>query len=91
MCNRLNFLIMGWILFLIGLWLIPFILCLVLMYFCWRKEREVKTVQNFVNYSFEIAETCNHWPLVTPLVNILLLVVLFGRYLYLLFKDTELW
>lgn len=82
---------MGWILFLIGLWLIPFILCIITVYFCWREERDVKTVENFVNYLFEISETCNHWPLFTPFVNILLLVVLFGRYLYSLFKDTELW
>jgi hypothetical protein len=82
---------MGWILFLIGLWLIPFILCIVINYFCWREERDNKTVENFVNYLFEIAETCNYWPLFTPFVNILLLVVLFGRYLYLVFKDTELW
>lgn len=82
---------MDWILFLIGLWLIPFILCIVISYFCWREERDVKTVENFVNYLFETAETCNHWPLFTPFVNILLLVVLFGRYLYLVFKDTELW
>lgn len=82
---------MGWILFLIGLWLISFILCIVISYFCWREERDVKTVENFVNYLFKTAEACNYWPLVTPFVNILLLVVLFGRYLYLLFKDTELW
>ena len=82
---------MGWILFVIGLWLIPFILCIVISYFCWREERDVKTVENFVNYLFTTSEICNYWPLITPFVNILLLVVLFGRYLYLLFKDAELW
>lgn len=82
---------MEWILFLIGLWLIPLILCIVIIYFCWREERDDKTVENFVNYLLDTSATCNNWPLVTPLANIILLIFLSGRYLYLLFKDTELW
>ena len=42
---------MCWILFLIRLWLIPFILCLVLMYFIWREERgNDKTVSALFEY-----------------------------------------
>lgn len=82
---------MGWILFLIGLWLIPFILCIITVYFCWRDEREAKTAECFVNYLFKVMEDCNHWPFITPFINICILICLFGKYIFLLFKDKELY
>lgn len=92
MCNRLNFLVMGWILFLIGLWLIPFILCLVLSYFCWREERvDDKTLGALFEYLTDTIGSLNYWPIMVPFVNILIVLVFILKYLYLLFKDTELW
>lgn len=83
---------MGWILFLIGLWLIPVILCLVLMYFNWREERgDSKTVSALCEYCFDLLEQINHWPVFVPFVNMLMVIIFTLRYLYLLFKDKELW
>lgn len=83
---------MVWILFLIGLWLIPFILCLVLMYFCWRKERkDNKTLGALFEYWIDTLESIDYWPVMIPFVNIFAVLMLILKYLYLLFKDTELW
>ena len=83
---------MGWILFLIGLWLIPLILCLVLMYFCWREERiDDKTLGALFEYCTDTIESLNYWPVVVPFVNILMVIIFALKYLYLLFKDKELW
>ena len=83
---------MGWILFLIGLWLIPFILCLVLMYFCWREEHiDDKTLGALFEYCTDIIESLNYWPIIAPFANIFTVLLLILKYLYLLFKDKELW
>ena len=83
---------MGWILFLIGLWLIPFILCLVLTYFCWREERvNDKTLGALFEYCTNEIENLNYWPVIAPFVNIFMVLIFILRYLYLLFKDKELW
>lgn len=83
---------MDWILFLIGLWLIPVILCLVLMYFNWREERGGnKTVSALCEHCFDLLEQTNYWPIFVPFVNMLVVIMLTLRYLYLLFKDKELW
>ena len=83
---------MGWILFLIGLWLVPLILCLVLMYFCWREERiDDKTLGALFEYCTDTIESLNYWPVMVPFVNIFMVLIYTLRYLYLLFKDTELW
>lgn len=83
---------MGWILFLIGLWLIPFILCLVLAYFCWREERvDDKTLGALFDYCTDTLESLNYWLVFVPFVNILMVIIIALKYLYLLFKDKELW
>lgn len=83
---------MGWILFLIGLWLVPLILCLVLMYFCWREERiDDKTLGALFEYCTDEIERLAYWPVFVPFVNILMVILFILRYLYLLFKDIELW
>ena len=82
---------MGWILFLIGLWLIPFILCLVLAYFCWREERiDDKTFEALLKYWTYDMERINYWPVIVPFVNIYVVLLFILRYLYLLFNDKEL-
>lgn len=83
---------MDLILFLIGLWLIPFILCLVLLYFNWREERDDnKTFGALAEYCTDFFERINYWPVFVPFVNMLMVIIYTIRYLYLLFKDTELW
>ena len=83
---------MGWILFLIGLWLVPLILCLVLMYFCWREERiDDKTLGALFEYCTDTIESLNYWPVMVPFVNIFIVLIFILKYLYLLFKDKELW
>lgn len=83
---------MCWILFLIGLWLVPLILCLVLMYFCWRKERiDDKTPGALFEYCTDTIENLDYWPVVVPFVNIFMVIIFALKYLYLLFKDKELW
>lgn len=83
---------MSWILFLIGLWLIPFILCLVLMYFIWREERgKDKTVSALFEYYSDSIEELDFWPMFIPFVNMVIVILLTLKYLYLLFKDKELW
>lgn len=83
---------MGWILFLIGLWLVPLILCLVLMYFCWREERiDDKTLGALFEYWTDEMERLNYWPVMVPFVNIVMVLIYTLRYLYFLFKDKELW
>ena len=83
---------MGWILFLIGLWLIPLILCLVLMYFCWREERiDDKTLGALFDYCTDTIESLNYWPVFVPFVNIQMVIIFALKHLYLLFKDKELW
>ena len=83
---------MGWILFLIGLWLIPFILCLVLAYFCWREERiDDKTLGALFGYWTAEMERLDYWPVMVPFVNIFMVLIFTLKYLYVLFKDKELW
>ena len=81
------------ILFLIGLWLIPCILCLVLIYFIWREERgNDKTVSALFEYCSDLVEEMYYWPIfIIPVFNMLMVIMFTLKYLYLLFKDKELW
>lgn len=62
------------------------------MYFCWREERiDDKTLGALFEYCTDTIENLDYWPVVVPFVNIFMVLIFILKYLYLLFKDKELW